>query len=137
MSDYGNYGFVPMPCLAIPGAVSVKTLHAALSNVQRTFLARLVEHALSDDAFLVALLVVPLLDFGQQRPIPDLDLRAACGFTARRWTDAVNELVQLGALQRSRPRLPARRMSAFRLGSQFRPRYVHEAHDGLRDDPHV
>ncbi|RQZ67513.1 MULTISPECIES: hypothetical protein [Burkholderia] len=117
----------------IPGAMSIKALHAALSHAQRTFLAQLVEYALSDDAFLVALLIVPLLDFGQGRPIPDIDLRAVCGFTVRRWTDAVDELVGLGALQRSRPRLPARRMSAFRLGSQFRPRRVQAAHDGCRD----
>ncbi|MEJ8799484.1 hypothetical protein WKR88_24685 [Trinickia caryophylli] len=105
-----------------------------LSNAQRRFLVRLVEYAVSDDAFLVALLIVPLLDFGQQRPIPDVDLRAVCGFDARRWTDAVNELVRLGALQRSRARLPARRVSAFRLGSQFRPRFVHEAREGRHDD---
>ncbi|WP_080433473.1 hypothetical protein [Burkholderia ubonensis] len=121
----------------IPGAMSVKTLHEALSHAQRTFLTQLVEHALSDDAFLVALLVVPLLDFGQGRPIPDIDLRAVCGFTVSRWTDAIDELVHLGALQRSRPRLPARRMPAFRLGSQFRPRYVRGVRDGLRDDTHV
>ncbi|GAB6852762.1 hypothetical protein [Paraburkholderia kururiensis] len=109
----------PQPCPA-SDPVSIQTMHAALTRGQLMLLHQLGRCALGDDAFLVALLVVPLLDSSELRRLPEANLRTACGLNGARWNHAIDELVRLGALRRIWPRSPNRPIAAFRLATCLR-----------------
>ncbi|MFX1739963.1 hypothetical protein PXJ20_32140 [Paraburkholderia sp. A1RI_3L] len=108
----------PPPCFAT-GPVCLRTMHASLPRGHCRLLDRLGQGGLGDHAFLVALLVVPLLDFCELRRLPETNLRAASGLDPHQWNSAINELVRLGALRRIWPRSPNRRIPAFRLARHF------------------
>ncbi|CAM2197916.1 protein of unknown function [Paraburkholderia kururiensis] len=111
---------VAPPGCSATGPVSILGLHAALPRAHGLLLDALGRCGLGDDAFLVALVVVPLLDFTELRRLPDAHLRSECGLDGARWNHAIDELVRLGALRRSWPRSPSRRIPAFRLARCLR-----------------
>ncbi|GAB6852474.1 hypothetical protein [Paraburkholderia kururiensis] len=120
------------PACPATGPVSILGLHAALPRAHHVLLGELGRQGLGDDAFLVALVVVPLLDFTELRRLPDAHLRSECGLDGARWNHAIDELVRLGALRRTWPRSPNRRIPAFRLARRLPPPVPH-AHRPLEE----
>lgn len=90
-----------------------------MSPLVRAFLGEIGRSGVSDTAFKLALLMVPMLSFGSWQTVFLHDIAKRAGISRGESYVAVSELVRAGALERRQSGFAARKTQSFRLREQF------------------
>ncbi|HKU01030.1 MAG TPA: hypothetical protein VJS30_31515 [Paraburkholderia sp.] len=90
-----------------------------MSPLVRAFLGEIGRSGVSDTAFKLALLMVPMLSFGSWQTVFLHDIAKRAGTSRGETYVAVSELVRAGALARRQSGFAARKTQSFRLREQF------------------
>lgn len=93
-----------------------------MSPLVQAFLSEVGRSGVSDMAFTLALLLVPMLSFGSWKTVRLRDVARRAGIPADQAHIAASELVRAGVLDQRQSRFAARKMPSFRLREQFHAR---------------
>ncbi|WP_175813553.1 hypothetical protein [Burkholderia contaminans] len=102
----------------IPGARRIAP--EQMSPIEQTFFSEVGRSGVSDTAFRLALIVVPMLSFVSWQTLFLGDVAKRAGLSRQEVAVAASELVTLGAIERRYSRVFARSRQSFRLWEQFR-----------------
>lgn len=110
-----------------------------MSPLVQAFLGEIGRSGVSDTAFKLALLMVPMLSFGSWQTVSLRDVAERAGISRGETYVAVSELVSAGAIERRQSGFAARKTQSFRLRERFQagnrkpPSIVHRSE--CRSDP--
>ncbi|KVR29784.1 hypothetical protein WK13_27990 [Burkholderia ubonensis] len=90
-----------------------------MSPLVQVFLGEIGRSGVSDTAFTLATLMVPMLSFGSWQTVFLRDVAKRAGISRVETYAAVDELISVGALERRLSGFAARKMQAFRLRERF------------------
>lgn len=90
-----------------------------MSPLVQAFLGEIGRSGVSDTAFKLALLLVPMLSFGSWQTVILRDIAKRAGISRGETYVAVSELVSAGALERRQSGFAARKTQSFRLRERF------------------
>ncbi|WP_338510324.1 hypothetical protein [Burkholderia gladioli] len=90
-----------------------------MSPLVQAFLSEVGRSGVSDMAFKLALLMVPMLSFGSWKTVRLRDVARRAGIPTDLAHIAASELVRVGVLDQRQSRFAARKMPSFRLREQF------------------
>ena len=93
-----------------------------MSPLVRAFLGEIGRSSVSDVAFKLALLMVPMLSFGSWQTVSLRDIAKRAGTSRGETYAAVSELVTASVLERRQSGFAARKTQSFRLREQFQAR---------------